>query len=191
MNEVERKNKEILKRIHNLRSSFSTPPPSLAVGVGGECHHSLNGLTLLTDDSNGQGEDRDMDEEGEEGDDDDSDTMLNGEYLLESSSGSGLLRVSPSSTTEPTEPTATDESAGDVPPIPFIFPEDRRYSDPPRFVSSSSGVVGGDVESTVSIKTLPFTPNANSRQDYQKFLRRFISTQVACPLLTPSCPPIS
>jgi hypothetical protein len=120
----------------------------------------------------------------EEGEDDDSDTILNGEYILESSSGSGLFgQTSPSSTTdlttEPTEPTATDESAGDAPPLPFIFPEDRRYSDPPPFISSSSGTVGGDVESTVSIKTLPFTPNANSRQDYQKFLRRFISTQVS------------
>lgn len=102
------------------------------------------------------------DDDGDENDDD-SDTLLNGELLLDSNP-SPLQDV----TTEPTEDHENDK-----------FPEDlsRRYSDPPP-LSSSYGTVGGDVESVVAINDITFSSNGHSHQDYQKFLRRFISTQV-------------
>ena len=36
----------------------------------------------------------------------------------------------------------------------------------------------GDVESVISVKSSVFSSNANSTSEYQKFLRRFVSTQV-------------
>jgi hypothetical protein len=135
-------------------------------------------------------EEEDQDHAEGEGEESDSDTILNGELILASSgSGSGLL--SPlndedgemlAMTTEPTEDLATND---DKPA--FTFPED--FPPVPSQVpaSSSGGTVGGDVESVVSVNSLHFTPNASSNQDYHKFIRRFISTQVP----PPSSPPPS
>jgi hypothetical protein len=123
-------------------------------------------------DENGNGD-------GDEAEEESDSEILNGELILASVTSSS--ESSPLLTTDlTTEPTDDDQGLG-------------FSSAAGGGVTSSGGTVGGDVESVVSVNNVLFTANANSSQDYHKFLRRFISTQVPCPpsLQLPPALPLS